>query len=248
MPLTTKKTAPAADTNGKDDPGKPQDALTAIVAEISKTPATATPDVKVTRAVAAGWHAREALTAARRADAEAAGSIHPRSHEGHAFLVLQAVARGELHKAFREHPITDDEPLAVAAHDAPPPSFVSDGAAPRGELLGTISDVSAAQRLAVACCTSSARTSPRSSRHSSPAGRTPSLWPQTSRPSRQRPTFTRRRPRGSLAASCRSCWRPTTVSARPTRWAGTWRPSAKRRRTPNSRHDSRRRIRGYANA
>ena len=150
MPLTTKKTAPAADTNGKDDPGKPQDALTAIVAEISKSPPRRRPTSR-SRAPSppAGTHAKRSPRLAGPTRRPPAPYI-PGATRGMPSSSSR-IARGELHKAFREHPITDDEPLAVAAHDAPPPSFVSDGAAPRGELLGTISDVSAAQRLAVAC-------------------------------------------------------------------------------------------------
>ena len=62
------QTAKDSGSGSDSGPGEPAEAVPALVAELVKAPAALKPDENVSTAVAAGWHAREALTAAQQAD------------------------------------------------------------------------------------------------------------------------------------------------------------------------------------
>ena len=124
MPGKTPSTATSSTDNGNsnqaDGPGEPGEALAALVSELAKMPTATEPDKAVARAVATGWHAREALAAARKADED-----HVREtalvakHPGHAITALEHVVRGVEHAFIAPAPpaAMNGKPLSFVGHD-----------------------------------------------------------------------------------------------------------------------------------
>jgi hypothetical protein len=122
----TAKHSPSEPDTG---PGRPADALSSAVAELLKPPAVATPDANVARAVATGWHAREALTAAQEADED---EVVPRSLFGRWLAGLVSV----LHRA---------PPVRRA------PAFVEDVVAAEASFLKGVGAFRGRERVALVC-------------------------------------------------------------------------------------------------
>ena len=142
-------TAKDSDSSSDSGPGKPVEAVPALVAELAKAPAAPKADDNIARAIATGWHAREALTAARQADGNAA-EPEIELEKPHLKIAVEHLGR-EMHDVFLKHATQDGKTHDIA--HAPQATLFVDAshAAEDGFFMYGVHDITGQGRLALVC-------------------------------------------------------------------------------------------------